>query len=319
MTEQSDFQRLIGYVQSFELAQVADAWAVLEPCFAEDAVHITHNAGTMGSESHGRDAVIEGLRRSVLDHDRRFDLRIAEILEGPRTRPDGIWMRYALTLRRAGLPDLRLEGEHLAEYADGRIVRLEEWLPADTPGRIEAFLAEHGDALRPAGSSLATPDPRDLRELEEATARSMVRVYGGAKSEQDIGAALAVCTEDFVLETPAFGTRSVGREETAGQLGVFFSAFPDYDVELEGFAQGDAVVAWGRARLSLRGELLGITPTQKTAELAFYSLFDVANGLIQKERFIFDRAEFCEQLGLPAAALEEARTLLIAAQGGTHG
>ena len=37
--------------------------------------------------------------------DRRFDLRIPEVLAGPTTRPDGVWMRYALrrsTLKERG-------------------------------------------------------------------------------------------------------------------------------------------------------------------------------------------------------------------------
>ena len=255
--------------------------------------------------------MVEGLRRSVLDHDRRFDVRIAEIVEGPALRPDGVWMRWSLTLRRAGVPELRFEGEHLTEYADGVIARIEETLPPGTGERVAAFVAEHAARLRPAGSPPAPPCAADLRDLEAATARSLARCYASAKSLQDVGAALMLCSDDFVLETVAFGTRAGSRAEAAAQLAVFFRTFPDYAVELEGFAQGDRVVAtWGRARMSFRGEILGHPPTGKTAELPIFCLLGVEGGVLRSERFFFDRAELCEQIGLPAAALAEALAAL---------
>jgi len=310
VSEPSDLERFIGYARVFEVAQAVDAWNLLEPYYTEAAVHVVHDAGSMGDDARGRAAVISAVSQSVLDHDRRFDVRIPEILEGPLARPDGIWMRYGLTLRREGLPELRLSGVHLTTYTDGLISRIEEWMAPGTAQRVEAYFAEHASALRPAGSAAATPSAHDLRDLEEATARSMVRAYGSAKSQQDVGAALSTCSEDFVLETPAFGTRGVGRQEVAAQLAVFFSAFPDYNVELEGFAHGDALVAWGRARISFRGEFIGIAATQKTADLEVMCLFDIEQGSLRRERFIFDRAGFCEQLGISAADLATARALV---------
>jgi steroid delta-isomerase-like uncharacterized protein len=313
MAEPSDLQRFLDYARTFEVAQAVHAWPLLERLFHPDAEHVVHEGGSLGGTDVGRDAVIAGLAKSVLDHDRRFDVRIPEILAGPEPRSDGVWMRYALTLRRAGLPDLRLEGEHLTRYAGGAIRRIEEWLPPGTPERVASYLAEHGPALRPAGSEPAAPSEADRRDLEAAGARSLVRAYGAAKSRADVGAALAACADDFVLETPAFGTRAVGREAVAAQLGVFFRAFPDYGVTLEGFATGDAVVAWGTARLTLRGELLGLAPTHETAELAVTCFFDVADGAIRSERFCFDRAELCDRLGLSSADLAGALGRLHAA------
>lgn len=311
----SDLEHFFGYVRAFELAQAADAWQVIQPCFAEDAVHRVHEGGPLGGEDRGRAAVVEGLRQSVLRHDRRFDARIAEIVEGPVTRPDGVWMRWNLTLRRAGVPELRLEGEHVTEYADGRIRRIEEWLPAGSGARVEAFVAEHGARLKPEGSPPSPPAAADLRDLEAATARSLARCYAGAKSERDIGAALFLCGDDFALETVPFGTRARGRAETAAQLAVFFRSFPDYAVELEGFAQGDGVVAtWGRARLSFRGALFGQPPTGKTAELPIFCLLGIQGGLLRSERFFFDRAELCEQLGLAPAALASSLAALRGAE-----
>lgn len=314
MPQQSDLQRFIGYARVFEVAQAADAWDLLEPYYTEAAVHVVHDGGPMGDRAEGRAAVIAAVQKSVLDHDRRFDVRIPEILEGPIARSDGIWMRYRLTLRRAGLPDLSFEGEHVTSYADGLISRIEEWMTPGTGERVARYFLEHGAALRPAGSAPATPSAGDLRDLEDASARSIVRAYGSAKSQQDIGAALSVCSEDFVLETPAFGTRGVGKQEVTAQLELFFAAFPDYNVELDGFAHGDLLATWGRARISFHGELIGIAPTHKTANLEVTCLIDVKGGVLHSERFIFDRADFCEQLGIPAPELAAARELVLSLQ-----
>ncbi len=80
MEAQSDLERFIGYARAFEVAQAADAWELLEPCFGADAVDCVHSGGSLGGDDRGRDAVLAGLRRSVLHHDRRFDVRIPEIL-----------------------------------------------------------------------------------------------------------------------------------------------------------------------------------------------------------------------------------------------
>ena len=54
----------------------------------------------------------------------------------------------------------------------------------------------------------------------------LVAGYAAAKSAQDVAAALAVCDDAFVLDTPTFGTRSPGKAATAAQLHAFFAAFP---------------------------------------------------------------------------------------------
>ena len=63
-----------------------------------------------------------------------------------------------------------------------------------------------------------------------------MRVYAEAKSRQDAAAALALCADDFSIETIPFGTASHGRDDTARQLALVFSVFPDYCAETEGMA-----------------------------------------------------------------------------------
>lgn len=299
-------ERFFAYAQAFELAYVADDFSGVVSHFGERARHDVIGGGPFGDGAGGgAGAVVADLRDSVARVDRRFDLRIPETIEGPVTRPDGIWMRYALTLRRAGLPDLRVEGDHLTRFDTGKIASVEERLAPGSAARVAAYLAEHDARLRPAGAPFVPPSaPRDRDDLTAAINRSLVRAYGAAKSERDIGAALSVCSPDFTIETVAFGLTSRDRADTADQLGVFFQAFPDYSVRLDGFAVGDGVVTcWGRARMTFAGAFLGHPPTGRTADLPIFCVFGCDGMQLRYERFFFDRAALCEQIGLPIDAL----------------
>lgn len=308
MTNPTDLERFLGYARDFELAYLCDDWSRLRGWFAPDALHHVEGGGPFGHGAVGADAVVADLRDSVARVDRRFDVRIPEILSGARTRSDGIRMRFALSYRRAGLPDLRLEGEHRVVFKGGKIAAIHEAVEPGAAERVARYLREHGASLRPVGAPFAPPRAeRDQEHLAAATARTLLRSYGAAKSEADVGAALAVCSDDFTLDAVSLGLVSRGRAETEAMLNAFFRAFPDYSVALEGFANApDGVAAWGTARMSLLGEWLGLPATGKTAELPVFCVLGVANGKLTSERFFFDRATLCEQLGASADALASA-------------
>jgi predicted ester cyclase len=308
----SDLERFIAYAQVFEVAYWADAWSGLDPFLCDDVRHVVHGAAPLAADDRGRAAFVDGLRTSVHSIDRRFDVRIPEVLEGPLAREDGVWMRFSLALRRAGLPDLCIRGEHLVRYEGGRIALIEETIEPGVGERVAAYLAEHAGQLRPSGSPPSPPaDPRDAADLDGALLRTLVRCYGSAKSQQDIGAALAVCSEDFRLETVAMGIEARGREEVEGQLETFFTAFPDYGVDLEGIATAAGVVTcWGRARMTWRGPFLGHAPSGKRADLPIFCVFPCADGKLRGERFFFDLASLCDQIDLPLAAVRQALDVL---------
>lgn len=299
MANPTDFQHLLGYARDFELATLTDDWSRLAPWFADDAVHSVRGGGPFGIGASGGAGVVAGLRESVARVDRRFDLRIPEIVRGPTRDGDAVSMRWRMVLRRAGLPDLALEGEHWAHFRGARIVELREEVEPGAGARVAAHLAAHAAVLRPPGSPFAAPsDPRDLEQLAAANARTLVRCYGAAKSRADVGAALALCSDGFVLDPVTLAPPSCGRAAVSTTLEQFFRAFPDYSVVLEGIANGPGTVAaWGRARMTLAGEWFGIAPTGKTAELAVFCVFGVANGQLTSERFFLDRATLFTQLG----------------------
>lgn len=231
--------------------------------------------------------------------DRRFDLRIPEVLAGPEERDGVVWMDWRLTLRRAGLPDLVVEGTHGTWHRDGVITRIEEHVSDAVGAAVEVYLTKHAEALRPA------PPAEPIRV---GRMRSLVESYARAKSSADIPGAMAVCAERFVLDTPAFGIASRNREDTAGHLGAFFHAFPDYGVRVDGVTFGPAIAAcWGTARMTLAGPFLHLPATNRTAEIAFASAYDFVDDRLGREIFFIDLAQLCDGIGVP---IDEMRAAL---------
>lgn len=120
-----------------------------------------------------------------------------------------------------------------------------------------------------------------------------------AKSRQDVVAALELMHPGVVLETPAFGAVVEGLPLNEVVLRWFFSAFPDYQVQLLGHAaNGDTLVCWGLARMTLTGNGLGRTPNGRRAEFPVTLRFTFADDLIASEYFHFDLSELCAQSGV---------------------
>src|SRR5271170_5699539 len=120
-----------------------------------------------------------------------------------------------------------------------------------------------------------------------------------AKSRQDVPAALRLLHPEMLLESPAFGTRACGPDENERALTRFFASFPDYDIALDGHASnGDTLVCWGTARLTMTGDRFGGVPNGRRAELPVFIRFTFKDDLIASERFFFDLSELCAQSGM---------------------
>ncbi|MFH0520959.1 ester cyclase [Streptomyces sp. M41] len=127
-----------------------------------------------------------------------------------------------------------------------------------------------------------------------------------AKSRQDIPAALRLFHPDMVLETPAFGTRARGLAENEKALQRFFASFPDYGVALRGHASnGDTLVCWGTARLTMTGNRFGVVPNGEPAEIPVFIQFTFKDNLIAGERFFFDLATLCARSGVSTDVVRE--------------
>ena len=109
-----------------------------------------------------------------------------------------------------------------------------------------------------------------------------------------------------MLDAVPLAVPSRDRTGAEAQLALFFRAFPDFAVEAEGIAaEGAAVACWGSARQTFRGPWLGFAPTGRSAALPFVSVFEARGGRLVCERYHFDLASLCDQLGLPFASLRE--------------
>ena len=290
----------LAYARDFEIACLSGQWSLLERHFAPAAVHRVPGEGPLATDDRGRDAVIAGLRRSVELLDRRFDARVPEIVDGPTVRDDGLWMRWRLSFRRAGLPPLELEGEHVAAFENGVITRIDETLLDGADRRAAEYLARHDAALRPVATPATPLGDDDAKRFTRATQRSFTRAYACAKSQADIAGALAVCSPDFIIEAIPLGIASRDRDDTARHLHAWFTAFPDYGAQTENLAvSGDQVAWWGRMTVTSKGPYLGHAPTGKRADLPAFSVFDFRGGELQRERFYFDLAAFCRALDFP--------------------
>lgn len=137
--------------------------------------------------------------------------------------------------------------------------------------------------------------------------QSLVDGYARAKCRADVDGALAFCHPDFRLETVSFALASRDRAETAVHLHAFFQVFPDYHARLDALTVApSAVGCWGTVRMTMRGALPGVPATGRTATLPFFSAFAIADGLLLEERFFFDLATLCDQLGVTVDALRAA-------------
>lgn len=129
-----------------------------------------------------------------------------------------------------------------------------------------------------------------------------------AKSRQSVEAALELCHEDMLLETPAFGTVARGLAENERALVRFFKSFPDYAVVLAGKASNeDTLICWGTAQMTMTGDRFGVTPNGQQAELPIFIEFSFKDDLIAAERFFFDLSSLCAQSGVSTDAVR--RTL----------
>src|SRR5262245_6957646 len=110
---------------------------------------------------------------------------------------------------------------------------------------------------------------------------ALAQTLAAAKSRQDLPAAMTLFHADMLLETPAFGTSARGLAENEAVLRRFFASFPDYDVVHDGHAgNGEALICWGTARMTMTGNRFGATPNGRRAELPVLIQFAFKDELI---------------------------------------
>ncbi len=136
-------KRFFEYATDFEKTYADDDWTRLEPHFTEDAVYAIDGESPFGGRHEGRAQLIDYLRNSVNEFDRKFDTRRVEPVGEPKSGSDWFEMRWRGTYEKAGCPDLVLEGVERATFRGDRIALLEDAIEREQVRKVNAYLERH--------------------------------------------------------------------------------------------------------------------------------------------------------------------------------
>ena len=104
--------------------------------------------------------------------------------------------------------------------------------------------------------------------------------------------------EDGVVESPFAGGQARGRGRIEEVYQAFFHAFPDVTLQTdEPLIDGNRVVLISRLSGTDRGGFMGMAPTGRTFDIPCILLFDFENGVIARERRIYDFTGLAVQVG----------------------
>jgi steroid delta-isomerase-like uncharacterized protein len=122
--------------------------------------------------------------------------------------------------------------------------------------------------------------------------------FQAAWDRRDVEALANFHTEDCVVESPFAGGEARGREAIARAYEAFFHAFPDVTLRNEEpLIDGNRVVLITRMSGTDRGGFLGLQPTGRAVDLPLVLIYQVDNGLIVRERRIYDFTGLAVQVG----------------------
>ena len=104
--------------------------------------------------------------------------------------------------------------------------------------------------------------------------------------------------ERGVVFSPMFGTLH-GRAAIRRSYVSLYGIFPDWDLTTEELLiDGDRVAERFTASATHVGEFLGIAGTRRRFQIQGVRIFDVAGGLVQNERRIYDFTAMLIQIGV---------------------
>src|SRR5687768_2905455 len=117
-------------------------------------------------------------------------------------------------------------------------------------------------------------------------------------NRRDVGALAAFHAEDCIVDSPVAGGQARGREAIARSYEAFLHAFPDLTIKYDDpLIDGDRVVLITRISGTDRGGFMGLQPTGRFVNFPCVLLYDLADGLIARERRIYDFTGLAVQVG----------------------
>lgn len=104
---------------------------------------------------------------------------------------------------------------------------------------------------------------------------------------------------DGIVESPVVGGEARGREAIAALYETFFRAFTDLKLSVEHLIIDGTQVALVATTLGTdRGGFMGMAPTGRSVRLPVVFVYELAEGLIARERRIYDFTGLLVQVGI---------------------
>jgi steroid delta-isomerase-like uncharacterized protein len=105
--------------------------------------------------------------------------------------------------------------------------------------------------------------------------------------------------DDSAVDSPLAGGKAVGREAVERLYATYFAAFSDFKLEQELLLiDGDEVAMLGRVTGTDTGGFMGTTPTRRAVSIPIGLFFTLRDGLIVRERRVYDFTAVLIQVGL---------------------
>lgn len=145
-------------------------------------------------------------------------------------------------------------------------------------------------------------------EQEAIVRRSIDEVWNGGRLE----VVDEILADDYVRHESTLPRVVRGRDELKATVRLYRDAFPDLNVVIEDMVStGDLVTTRWRASGTHRGELTGLSPTGRRAEVTGLNLARIRDGRIHEEWQEWNEAAMLRQLGvLPERESAQERALL---------
>jgi steroid delta-isomerase-like uncharacterized protein len=106
-------------------------------------------------------------------------------------------------------------------------------------------------------------------------------------------------SEDYIEESDTLPATTRGPQAADQEARMYLSAFPDIHFEIEQiFGSDDFVVERWHATGTQRGELMGIPPTNRRADIHGCSVFQVRDGKFTRAWVYWDTGRMLQQLGV---------------------
>ena len=119
-----------------------------------------------------------------------------------------------------------------------------------------------------------------------------------AWSRRDPAALAAGYGEDAIVTSPMF-PHAEGRAAIERSFESLFRVFPDWEITLEPpCITGTRAMQPGKVRATHRGDFMGMPGTGRRIEFDCVLIFDLKDGLIQRERRIYDFTGVLIQAGV---------------------